>query len=79
MTIKSDIAVSDNGFLFNPVTGDSYSVNAIGQEIIQMIKSNTSEVDIVEKLLNEYRTDRTTIEKDLYDFKNLLKNYKIAE
>ena len=79
MTIKSNIAVSENGFLFNPVTGDSYSVNAIGQDIIQMMKSNTTEEIIIEKLLAEYRTDRATIEKDLNDFKNLLTYYKIAE
>ena len=79
MIIKSNIAVSDNGFLFNPVTGDSYSVNAIGQDIIKMIKSNKSDSDIIEQLLQDYRTDKGTLERDLYDFKNLLKNYKIAE
>ena len=33
MKIKTNIALSDSGFLFNPSTGDSYSVNPIGQEI----------------------------------------------
>ena len=74
MTIKSNIAVSDNGFLFNPVTGDSYSVNTIGQDIIKLIKSNKSDSDIIEQLLQDYRTDEGTLERDLYDFKNLLKN-----
>jgi hypothetical protein len=79
MNIKNDIALSDNGFIFNPSTGDSYSVNALGMEIIQMMKDNIPEKDIIAQILEEYRTDQSTIEKDLYDFKNLLKNYKVAE
>jgi len=79
MNIKNDIALSDNGFIFNPSTGDSYSVNALGMEIIQMMKDDIPEKDIIAQILEEYRTDQSTIEKDLYDFKNLLKNYKVAE
>ena len=79
MNIKNDIAVSDNGFIFNPSTGDSYSLNPTGQEIVQMMKSGETEERIIEKLLAEYRTEHATIEKDLHDFKNMLKTYKIAE
>ncbi len=30
MNVKKDIAISDSGFVFDPTTGESYSVNPIG-------------------------------------------------
>ena len=35
MRLKKNIAVSDSGFVFNPTTGDSYSLNPVGKEILQ--------------------------------------------
>mgnify|MGYP006186444269 CR=1 FL=1 len=79
MKVRKNIAISDSGFLFNPSTGDSYSVNPIGQEIIQFLQEEKSELEIIEYLLNEYMIDKNTIEKDLYDFLNMLKTNKLAE
>ncbi len=46
MKIKPNIAVSDSGFVFNPDTGESFTVNPIGVEIINLLKesNNTSEI-----------------------------------
>jgi len=38
MNIKKNIALSDSGFIFNPSTGESFSMNPIGLEIITMLK-----------------------------------------
>jgi len=38
MRVRKNIATSDEGFLFNPTTGDSFSTNAIGAEIILLMK-----------------------------------------
>lgn len=77
MQIKNNIAISDNGFIFNPSTGDSYSVNLVGQEIIRLMREEMSETTIADYLLEHFQTDKATIEKDLYDFQNMLKSYKI--
>ena len=78
MIIKKNLAFSDTGFVFNPTTGDSFSVNPIGLEILRLIKSEKSELDITEYLLNTYQTDRETVEKDLYDFTKMLQTLKLA-
>lgn len=78
MHIKNNIAVSDNGFIFHPSTGDSFSVNLVGQEIIRLMREEKSENNIADYLHEQYQTDKTTIEKDLDDFKNMLKSYKIV-
>lgn len=79
MKVRKNVAISDSGFLFNPSSGDSYSVNPIGQEIIELLQEGKSESDIMEYILKEYMIDKDTVEKDLYDFLNMLKNYKLTE
>jgi hypothetical protein len=79
MKVRKNVAISDSGFLFNPSSGDSYSVNPIGQEIIQLLQEEKSESEIMDYILKEYMIDKNTVEKDLYDFLNMLKNYKLTD
>jgi hypothetical protein len=79
MKIKKNLAFSDTGFVFNPTTGDSFSVNPIGLEILRLIKSEKSETDIMDYVQNTYQTDRETAEKDFYDFSKMLVTLKLVE
>jgi len=38
MRIKDNIAVSASGLIFNPDTGESFTVNPMGAEIISKLK-----------------------------------------
>lgn len=77
MKLKKDLAISDSGFLFNPSSGDSYSLNPIGVEIFKHLQKGESDEAIITQLLNDYAVDKNTIEKDLYDFKVMLTNHKL--
>ena len=79
MKIKKNIAVSDTGFLFNPSTGDSYSVNPIGMDIVRLMKQNKELDEIKQAIMSEYVCDEATFEKDYYDFSMVLRNYKLLE
>jgi hypothetical protein len=79
MKLKKNVALSDSGFLFNPSTGDSYSVNPIGMEMLGLIKEGKEDAEIIQIITKEYMIDNDTVEKDLYDFKIILSNYKLAE
>lgn len=79
MLIKKNIALSDTGFVFNPSTGDSFSVNPIGLEILKMLKENKPEDEIKQHLLNKYATDQDTVEKDYYDFTKMLEQVKLTD
>jgi len=79
MNINKNIAVSDSGFVFNPTTGESYSVNPIGVEIIEMLKQEKSIDEINQVLISRYNADIVTIDKDVSDFINLLKLYSLIE
>jgi len=79
MRIRKNIALSDSGFLFNPSTGDSYSVNEIGKKIISLLQEDKSDDEIIKLIVDEYMIDKNAFEKDLYDYKNMLKTFKLTE
>lgn len=79
MTIKKNIALSETGFVFDPSSGDSFSTNPIGLEIIQLLKQTKSKDEIETHILARYEVDKITFEKDFYDFVNILGKLKLTE
>jgi hypothetical protein len=79
MNIKKNIALSDTGFVFNPSSGDSFSTNPIGMEIIKMLKEGRSTDEIKTHVVKTYMTDETTFERDLYDFINMLTKMNLTD
>lgn len=77
MKLKKDIAISDSGFLFNPTSGDSYSLNPVGVEIFKLLQKDKKDEDIIKLITNDYAVDESSVEKDLYDFKIMLSTYKL--
>ena len=72
MKIKKNVAISESGYIFNPSTGDSFTVNPIGIEIFNMIKTEKSYEEISKTILAKYNTDEATFEKDYHDFIGML-------
>lgn len=79
MKIKKNVAISESGFIFNPTTGDSFSTNPIGLEIIRMLKDEKSKDDIRKAILSKYNADESTFEKDYYDFVMMLQNNQVGD
>ena len=79
MHIKENIAFSEKGFVFNPSTGDSFTMNKTGKEVIFMIKEGKSISQISDILRESYDVDLTTLERYLTDFLNDLNVYNLLE
>ncbi len=79
MKIKSNVAVSESGYVFNPSTGESYSINPIGIEIFNMIKEQKPFEEISGEILNRYNAEEDTFEKDYQDFVEFLRQYQLIE
>lgn len=79
MKINQNLAISENGFLFNPSTGESFTVNPIGAEIINLFKEGLTAGQITNKFTSAYDVDKTTFEKDLHDFSDILKQHQLLE
>ena len=79
MKIKSNIAVSETGFLFDPTSGESYSINPVGQEILQLLKDGKSIEEISAVMTGEYEIDAATFEKYYYDFMGMLRQFQLID
>ena len=77
--VPSNIAISESGFLFLPTTGETFTLNQIGSRILTELKSGKQVNSIIENFTAEYDVDQKTFEKDLSDFINQLKNYRLVE
>ena len=79
MRIKKNIAISDTGFVFNPTTGDSYSINQVGQEILGYLGEDKSKDEIVSLMTSEYDIDAPSFEKYFFDFLSMLRQFELLD
>ena len=79
MRIKKNIATSENGFIFNPATGDSFSGNSLASEIILSMKNGLSDEEIKQSILEKYEVSREQLERDWEDWNMQLKEANLLE
>lgn len=79
MKLKKNIATSENGFIFNPATGDSFSSNPIAARILSLMKEGKSSSDIKTELLDLYDVESAQLEKDWEDWILQLKDSNLLE
>ena len=79
MEITEEIKISDNGFVFNSRTGDSFSLNPVGLELMKMIETGMDLDEIKELFLSKYDVNDLQFEKDFYEFCALLNHHQITQ
>jgi alpha-N-acetylglucosamine transferase len=79
MKLKKNIAVSENGFLFDPATGESYSLNKTGQLIVKLISEGNTEAKIIESIQAEYDVESAALQRYLDDFIMMLQQMNLLE
>lgn len=77
MQLNRNIAVSETGFIFNPSSGDSFSVNPVGQDVIRLLKEGKNREEITSALTAKYAIDAASVDKDMDDFLVMLRNYQL--
>jgi hypothetical protein len=77
--LKKNIALSESGFIFDPTTGDSFSVNTTGSKIFEFLKEGLTKEQIIERLSVVFDMDKEQIQRDLDDFLNHLQQLKMIE
>lgn len=71
----SVLAVSESGFIFDPTTGHSYTANATGLKILELLKAGKEPDEIKSSLLDEYDATEDDVTVDVNDFIENLKKY----
>jgi transcription elongation factor GreA-like protein len=79
MKIRNNVALSESGFIFNPNTGESFTVNPMGFELFELIRQGIGFEEIRANIMEQYDVDEHIFEKDYDDFTHLLKHFQILE
>ena len=67
------LAISESGFVFDPVTGHSFSVNETGMAVIRLLQQGLSLSEATAELHKDYLEKSEVIERDLLEFIGLLR------
>jgi len=78
LKLHKNIAVSDSGMLFNPATGESFTVNLIGMRILSLMREGVAMAEIESEIQSEFNVEPEIAERDLHDFINMLKHYQLS-
>ncbi|MXV16913.1 PqqD family peptide modification chaperone [Hufsiella ginkgonis] len=79
MKLKPNIATSENGFIFNPATGDSFMANVMASEIVNHLKKEKSIPEIRLLLLEKYDVEQQQLDRDLDDLLQQLKEANLLD
>ena len=79
MKLKKNIAISETGFVFDPNSGDSFTLNGIGKEILELLQESKSKSDISYNILNKYEIDEYTFERNYEDFIGMLNHFNLLD
>jgi len=79
MKVKSNIAVSDNGFVFNPGSGESFTVNPVGLEMLNLLRKGMETNEIAAAISGQFEVESLQAERDLLEFSEMLRQYRLLE
>ena len=75
MSQLNQLIVDENNIAFHPMMGNSYKLNDIGKNILNLIREGYTKPEIVEKLANQYDVAQNELFIDVSDFYAKLKIY----
>ncbi len=79
MRLKKNIAISETGFVFDPNSGDSFSLNNIAKEIIEQLQEGKNRNEVSAFVIDKYDVDEYSFERNLDDFYGMLKHHKLID
>ncbi len=79
MELRKNLAISDTGFVFDAASGESYSLNPIGLEILSFLKDGLKDEEIRKKILDKYDVDESTFDLVYFDFIRTLQQFDLFE
>lgn len=78
MRTLSQLALSDEGFVFDPNTGDSFQVSATGLFLLQALKDGRGDDEAAQMLTENYEVTLEEARRDCADFRSRLRNLGLA-
>ena len=69
------LAISESGFVFDPASGNSFTVNETGLAILRGLQHSHDLQTLSETLLRDYDIKPRDLERDLLEFASTLREY----
>lgn len=66
------LALSDSGFVFDPMTGNSFTVNSTGLAILRHLQRQSDLAQLLRILQEEFDLEPRVAERDVIEFVDLL-------
>ncbi len=79
MSKLNSLAISDNGFIFKPSTGESFTTNELGLLIINYLKEGKPANEIINAIMDEFDIDAIVAGRDLYEYLDFLKRENMLD
>lgn len=73
----ADLAISDNGFIFDPLGGTTFSVNATGLCVLQALKEGLDARSIAQRLRDRFDRVALNPERDVDEFIRSLRQHDL--
>jgi len=74
----AQLALNDEGFAFDPTSGDSYQVNHVGLSILKGLREGKENQEVAQVLTEEYEVSQEDAERDVADFSGRLKTFGLV-
>ena len=78
MARLSQLALNDEGFAFDPNTGDSFLVNGTGLAILRALREGNDQGAVAQALTEEYETTPEDARRDVDDCLGRLRTFGLA-
>ena len=75
----TNLAMNDNGFIFDPNTGFSYTANETGLLIMRLMNQGKSELEIIGEIMEAYEVSRDQASADLDHYLRMLEAYELVK
>lgn len=67
-----DLAISETGFIFDPMSGATFTVNPTGACIIRALREGCGRSEIIARISNTFTVSNADLDSDLGEFVRLL-------
>ena len=74
----AQIVFHDDGFLFDPGSGESYVANPTAVAILRGLQEGRGEAALVADLTSKYNVNQEEARRDVTDFLSRLKNFQLV-
>lgn len=78
MQLKDNIVITETGFVFDPDTGESFSVNPIGRELLEKLRQQLNADEITDQITERYDVDVVRFQRYFDDFLIMLRHFNLV-